>query len=154
MTPAQSRAARGLLDLSQTELARAAGISLSTLADFERGKRDPIKNNLAAIQRALEAAGVIFTKGREPGVKLTGLTGERFKLLIERYEKDWLPSVKKRHPMKGELSLLLDLLGVDLRIDGKVRGRLTLRQAQDVFRKDGLFDVHEVDEWLMALLPK
>ena len=70
LTPAQSRAARGLLDWSQTELATRSNLSESTVRDFEKGRRVPSLNNLAAIQRALEAAGVAFTNGGEPGVKL------------------------------------------------------------------------------------
>lgn len=70
ISAAQIRAARGLIDWSQTQLAKEAGVGISTIADFERGKRTPIGNNLAAIQRALEAAGVEFTNGNEPGVKL------------------------------------------------------------------------------------
>lgn len=70
ISAAQIRAARGLIDWSQTQLAKEAGVGISTIADFERGKRTPIGNNLAAIQRALEAAGVEFTNGDEPGVKL------------------------------------------------------------------------------------
>ncbi|MCJ2049373.1 multiprotein-bridging factor 1 family protein [Methylobacterium sp. J-070] len=68
--PALSRAARGLIDWSQSDLAAASGVSLSTVRDFETSKRTPIANNLAALQRALEAAGVEFTNGGEPGVKL------------------------------------------------------------------------------------
>jgi transcriptional regulator with XRE-family HTH domain len=68
--PALSRAARGLIDWSQSDLAAASGVSLSTVRDFETGKRTPIANNLAALQRALETAGVEFTNGGEPGVKL------------------------------------------------------------------------------------
>ncbi|WP_342112027.1 helix-turn-helix domain-containing protein [Methylobacterium sp. SI9] len=68
--PALSRAARGLIDWSQSDLAAASGVSLSTVRDFETSKRTPISNNLAALQRALEAAGVEFTNGGEPGVKL------------------------------------------------------------------------------------
>jgi transcriptional regulator with XRE-family HTH domain len=68
--PALSRAARGLIDWSQSDLAAASGVSLSTVRDFETGKRTPIANNLAALQRALEAAGVEFTNGGELGVKL------------------------------------------------------------------------------------
>ena len=69
-SPAQSRAARGLVDWSQTDLSKAAGVSLSTVRDFELSKRTPIANNLNSIQRALEEAGVVFTNGGEPGVKL------------------------------------------------------------------------------------
>jgi len=70
LSPAQSRAARGLLDWSQTELGERSNLSESTIRDFEKGRRTPGANNLAAIQRALEAAGVEFTNGGEPGVKL------------------------------------------------------------------------------------
>jgi transcriptional regulator with XRE-family HTH domain len=71
MTPDQSRAARGLLDWSQTELASRSNLSESTIRDFEKGRRIPSINNLAAIRRALEAAGVEFIDGNQPGVRLT-----------------------------------------------------------------------------------
>jgi transcriptional regulator with XRE-family HTH domain len=70
ITPAQSRGARGILKWTQELLAAKAGVGLSTIKDFEAERRTPIGNNLAAIQRALEAGGVIFTNGDEPGVKL------------------------------------------------------------------------------------
>nr|WP_081647240.1 helix-turn-helix transcriptional regulator [Rhizobium grahamii] len=60
MTPAQCRAARAMVEMTQPSLAAAAGVSPSTLRDFESGKRMPIANNLAAIQSALESAGVVF----------------------------------------------------------------------------------------------
>jgi transcriptional regulator with XRE-family HTH domain len=66
----QSRAARGLLAWTQERLASKAGVSLSTVRDFEAERRRPIPNNLAAIQRAFEGAGVVFTNGGEQGVKL------------------------------------------------------------------------------------
>jgi DNA-binding XRE family transcriptional regulator len=70
ITPAQCRAARALVDFTQRQLADAAGLSVSTLADFERSIR-PVSGHLtAAIRRALEAAGVEFTNGGEPGVRL------------------------------------------------------------------------------------
>jgi transcriptional regulator with XRE-family HTH domain len=94
ITPSQSRAARGLIDLSQTDLAKAANLSLSTIADFERGKRDPTANNLAAIQRALEAAGVEFTNGAQPGVRMKAaivfgvIAGEFGEPVLKGYDKD------------------------------------------------------------------
>ena len=67
LSPEQSRAARGWLDWSQEELARRANVSLSTVRDFEKGRRIPIKNNLDAIHRVLEAAGISLVHG-EAGV--------------------------------------------------------------------------------------
>ena len=64
--PAQSRGARGLIQWSQTQLAEKAGISLSTVADFEKGRRQPIPNNLAA-RKALENAGVKFINASKRG---------------------------------------------------------------------------------------
>ncbi|MGV1877357.1 helix-turn-helix domain-containing protein [Rhizobium sp. A22-96] len=60
ITSEQSRAARGLLDWSQTRLAKESNLSESTIRDFEKGRRLPSVNNLAAIRCALEAAGVTF----------------------------------------------------------------------------------------------
>ena len=63
ISPEQSRAARGWLDWSQEDLAKRANVSLSTVRDFEKGRRVPIRNNLEAMQRALEAAGVALVHG-------------------------------------------------------------------------------------------
>ena len=71
MTPDQSRAARGLLDWSQAELAARSNLSESTIRDFEKGRRLPSINNLAAMRRALEVAGVQFIDGDQPGVRLS-----------------------------------------------------------------------------------
>jgi transcriptional regulator with XRE-family HTH domain len=70
LTPAQSRAARGLLDWSQRELRRRSSLSESTIRDFEKGRCIPSPSNLAAMRLALEEAGVEFTNGDAPGVGL------------------------------------------------------------------------------------
>ena len=54
------RAARALLAWSQQDLAKAAGVATSTVADFERGQRTPVANNAQAIRGALESAGIRF----------------------------------------------------------------------------------------------
>ena len=61
MSPEQCRAARGWLDWSQDQLAKASHVSLSTVRDFEKGRRVPISNNLAAMREAMERAGMTFT---------------------------------------------------------------------------------------------
>jgi transcriptional regulator with XRE-family HTH domain len=70
LSSAQCRGARGLLGWSQRELADAAGVGLSTVRNLETGRHTTTKANLAAIAGALGAAGVEFTNGDEPGVKL------------------------------------------------------------------------------------
>jgi transcriptional regulator with XRE-family HTH domain len=70
VTPAQSRGARGILEWTQERLATEAGVSLSTVKDFEAGRRKPIGNNLAAIRKAFESAGIEFINGNSPGVRL------------------------------------------------------------------------------------
>jgi hypothetical protein len=47
-----------------------ASVSKNTIVDFEKGRRNPTNNNLAAIQRVLEEAGVEFTNGDAPGLRL------------------------------------------------------------------------------------
>ena len=70
MTPAQCRAARALLDYDQASLASEASLGLSTVVDFERERRLVSAKAIAAIRAALEAAGVEFTNGDQPGVRM------------------------------------------------------------------------------------
>jgi transcriptional regulator with XRE-family HTH domain len=59
MIPAQSRAARALLGLTQEQLADMADLSFSTIQEFENG-RSVDECLVATIEVALEAAGVEF----------------------------------------------------------------------------------------------
>ena len=68
--PVQCRMARAALGLGVRELAAAAKVSIDTVARFERG--DELKERtIDALQRTLETAGVEFTNGDQPGVRLT-----------------------------------------------------------------------------------
>jgi transcriptional regulator with XRE-family HTH domain len=69
MTPSQCRMARAAIEIGVRELASAAKVSTNTITRFERG--EPLRERtLDAIQRAFEAAGVEFTNGDRPGVRL------------------------------------------------------------------------------------
>ncbi|PNG26437.1 XRE family transcriptional regulator [Methylocella silvestris] len=68
MSPEQCRAARAWLGLSQDELASAAGVSNSTVRDYEAGRRTPISNNLKAIQAVLEKRGIAIIDGEPSGI--------------------------------------------------------------------------------------
>jgi len=71
LTPAQLRAARGWLNLSQRELAQTCAVNVKTIADFERGASVPYDRTLRDIQHALEERGVelLFEDGVGVGVK-------------------------------------------------------------------------------------
>jgi DNA-binding XRE family transcriptional regulator len=56
----QIRAARALLGWNQERLAAEAGLSVAALRNFERGAVDPRVSTLAALERALIGAGIIF----------------------------------------------------------------------------------------------
>lgn len=59
-----------MLGLTQAEAAKLAGLSTTGLNNIESGNVDPKASTLAAIQSALEAAGIEFTNGDHPGIKM------------------------------------------------------------------------------------
>ena len=61
------KAARVRLRMEQEQLARAAGLSPTTISAFENGHTVPHESTRAAIQRAIEARGIVFTNGDKPG---------------------------------------------------------------------------------------
>lgn len=69
LSPEQSRAARAWLEWSQEDLAGKAQVSMSTVRDFEKGRRTPIANNLTAMQSALERAGILLVFGDDGSAK-------------------------------------------------------------------------------------
>ena len=70
MTPAQCRAARALLGITQSQLARAAKLGLSTVVDFEKERRLVSEEAVKAIQTALQRAGIEFMDGNGEGLLL------------------------------------------------------------------------------------
>jgi hypothetical protein len=70
ITASQCRAARGLLNWTQQELADAAHIGVATVRVFEGNGAGTRQSTLMLLQGALESAGVEFTNGEHPGVRL------------------------------------------------------------------------------------
>jgi len=68
LTPAQCRAARALLNITQEELAAISGVSVPTIKDLEREARKPLPRTLRDLRQALEGQGVQF-------VEVDGMTG-------------------------------------------------------------------------------
>ena len=67
ITGAQCRMARAGLGWSETQLAKAIGVSLATVSRFETGRAQTQPATVEAIQRVLEAAGVEFTAENDDG---------------------------------------------------------------------------------------
>lgn len=72
LLPAQSRAARALLAITQEELASRCVVSQRTIASFEAEIHRTTAANCLLIRRALEESGVEFLDGDKPGVRLKG----------------------------------------------------------------------------------
>ena len=73
--PSQIRAARGLIAISQTELASRAGLGLATVKRIEgtTGELRVTIQTLLRIRQALEEVGIVFLDQNDeqgPGVRL------------------------------------------------------------------------------------
>jgi transcriptional regulator with XRE-family HTH domain len=69
MNAAQCRMARAALRLSVRDLAKLAQVATGTITRLEAGEALQART-LADIRHALEKAGVEFTNGDEPGVRI------------------------------------------------------------------------------------
>jgi len=65
--PAQCRAARGLLGWNQEELANQAGVSRSTVREFEAGHHELHRSTQTLLVQALEGAGVRLIDAGDQG---------------------------------------------------------------------------------------
>jgi transcriptional regulator with XRE-family HTH domain len=71
--PLQVKLARTAVGLGVRELAAAADVAPSTIQRFESGRGDMQSRTLDKVQRALEAAGVIFIPADSdggPGIRM------------------------------------------------------------------------------------
>jgi DNA-binding XRE family transcriptional regulator len=75
LTPALCRAGRALVDWTQDELAKTAGVSRSTVREFEKGHHALQRSSEEAIVFALASAGVeiLSWRGGGPGVRFRSI---------------------------------------------------------------------------------
>lgn len=97
MTPALIRAARGLLDWQQKDLATMAGLSLSAVNKFERGIGKTRNVTIQAMMRTLKEAGIEFPAGG--GVRhineITGIQRIKGDDFVEKLDEDIYAAVTK-----------------------------------------------------------
>ena len=124
----QIRAGRELLGWSQEALAVAVNICRATIADFESGKREPYARTVRQICVALEAAGVEFTNGGQPGVRMAQsnivMTATEFQTGIQ--------DVKESCLLRRMPGLSIETVAASfarLTIDGREIGRASLSLA-------------------------
>ena len=70
MTPSQCLKARTLLNWTPADLARAAGVSIFTVRNFEAGTMAEGRRAPTLIKRALEGAGIRFAVDDGDAVRL------------------------------------------------------------------------------------
>jgi transcriptional regulator with XRE-family HTH domain len=70
MKAIQLRMARAAVGWGVRELAKKAGVAANTVTRIENGA-DAKQSTMDRLQHALEAAGVEFTNGEQPGVRIT-----------------------------------------------------------------------------------
>ena len=75
MKAIQIRMARAAVGWGVRELAKKAGVTANTVTRIENGA-DAKQSTMERLQHALEAAGIEFTNGDQPGVRLTQVTVE------------------------------------------------------------------------------
>lgn len=60
ITPAQNRAARELLRLTQSDLSKLIKLDTTTIGYFEQGRTKPSKKNMKKLRSFFEGRGIIF----------------------------------------------------------------------------------------------
>jgi transcriptional regulator with XRE-family HTH domain len=124
----QIRAGRELLGWSQEALAVAVNKRRATIAGFESGKRKPYARTVRQICVALEAAGVEFTHGGQPGVRMA-----QSNILMTATEfQTGIRDVKESCLLRRIPGLRIETVAASfarLTIDGREIGRASLSLA-------------------------
>jgi transcriptional regulator with XRE-family HTH domain len=163
ITVKQIKAARGLLDWTQDDLAKKSGIALTTINNLERYVGAPRKFTLDTLRMTFEREGVEFTEG--PGVRLSEniinievfdgheapirLLNDRLETLMAQGEKEFLAHLG--HHWDGyqdEIQHHAKILK-----QNKISWRALIRQGDTNFVKEDLHCYRWIPRALFAQMP-
>jgi transcriptional regulator with XRE-family HTH domain len=99
MRAIQLRMARAAIGWGVRELAEKAGVTANTVTRIENGA-DAKESTIHALQWALEAAGIEFTNGEQPGVRLSKVAEPRSKAARRARPRE-IPEPAKRKTIKS-----------------------------------------------------
>lgn len=77
LSPSLCRAARGLLDWTQTDLAERSGVSRSTIRDYEGSRHEAHRATEAQLRLAFEQGGIAFIQVSDETIGICAGTAER-----------------------------------------------------------------------------
>lgn len=130
----QCRTARALLNWSQAELASKSNLSESTIRDFEKRRRTPSPNNLAAIEAAFRRAGVVLLDdGDTTGIGGEGVrfaedsSGKRIEREIQEVEQELISA-------RSLQNWLLEQIAVSDEMKNNINFRRLLDQSESEVR--------------------
>ncbi|MFJ1292609.1 helix-turn-helix domain-containing protein [Paracoccus yeei] len=126
MTPAQCRAARAMIGLSQDELAEKSQVAKRTIASYENETRIPYPRTLSALQSALEAEGIVISD--DGGINFSGDRLVRAHLArhpeireqFRSWRHFWIPQIPRsfvnayREAMSREFDCRLEIAFIEL----------------------------------------
>ena len=149
ITAAQLRAARGLLDWTRSDLAKAASVSPETIKNIEHGTVRPQENTADAITRAFASHDVVFTEDEGVKKSLTLLTSYEGKAEFRKYVDDFYTALSTLE--HGDVSVCA--AGIDDRRFSDALGDYVAVHAERMSKLKGLHFRSLVSDEGRALFP-
>ncbi len=160
ITGNQLRAARALAGVEQQWVADRSGVSVNTIRNMEARGMEPITSGAVTVrkvQAAIEGAGVEFTNGGQPGVRMTRqpYTAEDLANVVARFKGN-IHSL----PDWPDYQILPLINGFEFWKDDERVGSLTVEQGEAIFdppltvpreRKDRWVTEAELRFWAQSL---
>ena len=146
ISPQQIRAARALLDWSQTQLSDLSGVSRASIKNIEKNITAPRKDSIDAIRKALEDHGIEFLPGngvREKDQIVTTFEGEDAEeqllndiyqtMLSEEGGEVLISGLEEMDPEKNPAEYALAKAHLDRLTNIGVKERILVKASNSIF---------------------